>query len=769
MASRLLSNEPESFTTDSMESFWTTFLKFTKGPVKLLDGMEDEGAGRLKKVDAGLDETVFETSDTGVSTRPGAGVLLDKLELSSSLPTLPHILLKLIDVCGRDDSDMEEIARIAENDPALCTRILRLVNSSCYGLPQKVKTLRQAMTFLGMETVRNIAVSASVTQVFSGLKKDSAFNMKLFWWHSLMCAVLSNLLARKISYSMPDETFLCGLLHDIGRLVMLNNFPARYHELIKDSSSYGELYIEEEKQFGFTHCEAGFNLVNYWKLQPFIADTILYHHEPVQRVINALPLVKIVYVANCLANNTSNRYEVADAVLGLKREDVEKIVLEAQEEVKQTAGFLDIEVEPPGDEPGPIHTDHDEKIQNALASEVRDISLVLGVLQNLINAHDIDSILSIASRGLRIVFNIRNEMFFLFDRSQNLLVAACSDGSLCDGIDDLSIPFQDGKSMLVSALKTGSVKNSFSGSGSGLTIIDEQLIRMMGKQGIICFPMVVRDDYTGVVVIPLDSNEMESMNSRIRLLARFINYIAFSLQAENNRQQRMQDLLAERLAASTAVARKVAHEVNNPLSIIKNYLKILEITLAEENIIVDEIRIINEEIARVSQTIEELSDFSKSDSVNPEEADVNSMLTDIIRIYEKSLSENKIKIESDLDPQLPVVVSDKNHMKKIFINLIKNASEALTAGGVIAVKTKDYSERGFIEVTIRDSGTGLPDVIRSRLFEPYISTKGNGHSGLGLSIVYSSVKKLQGQIDCSTGADSGTTFKITFPMSINNN
>ena len=772
MATRLMSNKPEDFKTDGIESFWTSFLKLTKSPLKLIDAPKVDSPGPQSARDNSGKPLGDVNAHTSSHVLPHSkdetrGSSLDRLELSGSLPSLPHILLKLIEVCGGDDSDIQEIAKIAENDPSLCARILRMVNSSCYSLPQKVKSLRQAMTFLGTETVRNIAVSASVSQVFDGLKKDSTFNMKLFWWHSLMCAVLANKLAKKISYSMPDETFLCGLLHDVGKLVLLKNFPSQYHEMVKGISSYGELVVDEQKQFGFTHCEAGFNLVNHWNLQSFIGDTILYHHEPVGRIVNSLPLVKIIYVANALANNIGNKLEIAEEVLGLKQEDVESLVSEAEEEVEQTARSLDIDVEAPGAQEPPVASEQDAKIQEDLNSEVRDVSLVLGVLQNLINAQDIDSILGVAASGMSIVFDIHDQIFFLYDRSQKILSVANIETDFLEGVEDISIPFQDEKSMIVSALKSGNVMDSFScSSRSGLTIIDEQLIRLMGKKGIICFPMAVREEFVGVVVVGMDSDQACDMNKRLKLLCRFLNYVAFSLHAERTRQQRVQDLLTERMAATTSVARKVAHEVNNPLSIIKNYLKILEITLSEQNIMVDEIRIINDEIARVSQIIEELSDFSKSQNVNPEEVNVNNLLDDMVLLIKKSLIKKGVSVETDMDPELPVIVSDRNSLKKIFINLIKNASEALADKGSIFVRTKSFHDRGFIEVTVSDSGSGLPERIRSRLFEPYISTKGEGHSGLGLSIVYSAVKNVQAHIDCTSEEGRGTAFKITFPMSI---
>jgi signal transduction histidine kinase len=116
-------------------------------------------------------------------------------------------------------------------------------------------------------------------------------------------------------------------------------------------------------------------------------------------------------------------------------------------------------------------------------------------------------------------------------------------------------------------------------------------------------------------------------------------------------------------------------------------------------------------------------------------------------------------------------MSERDSLKQILINLMKNASEAMTKGGNLYLKTRhrgtpqeEIESRGFVEVTVGDDGPGIPDKMKKRIFEPFVSSKGGGHSGLGLSIVLNLIKGLNGSIVCQSEEGKGTRFKIELPV-----
>jgi HD-like signal output (HDOD) protein len=155
------------------------------------------------------------------------------IQKSGNLPTLPAILLKLLAACDNDDSPLSEIAAIISKDPVLSFRVLQLVNSAYYGFHYSFKGIEQAVVYLGANTIKNIAVTRSVYQVFEQKRfiKVRRFNISVFWYQSLMCATPARRIAQKAGFGNIDEAYLSGLLHDIGRLVLISTFP-KEHELI---------------------------------------------------------------------------------------------------------------------------------------------------------------------------------------------------------------------------------------------------------------------------------------------------------------------------------------------------------------------------------------------------------------------------------------------------------------------------------------------------------------------------------------------------------
>ncbi len=112
--------------------------------------------------------------------------LFDRIETSRNLPSLPHILLRLIEVCSREEITIKDISQIINKDSSLCAKVMKLINSAYYMLPNRVTNIDQALILLGTDAIKNIAISASVYQAFSKAKEHSPFNLKRLWSHSLM-------------------------------------------------------------------------------------------------------------------------------------------------------------------------------------------------------------------------------------------------------------------------------------------------------------------------------------------------------------------------------------------------------------------------------------------------------------------------------------------------------------------------------------------------------------------------------------------------------
>ena len=703
--------------------------------------------------------------------------VIDRINSLQDLPSLPHILVKLMEACSDESGSLGDIATILSHDPSLCSKVLRLVNSAYYGLGSRVEGIDQAVAYLGTSAVKNIAVCSAVYQAFNSRKGDKAFNLKVFWWHSLKCALLARIFAKEVAYGSPDEAFVAGLLHDIGKLVLWVNFSEKYTALIKKYVNRPEMLTAAESQLGATHSQIGAWLLDRWKFQSFVADSALYHHEPLERVAHALPLVQIVYTADKLAGQTVEGREdglrVAEKLHGFSQQQVIGFLARSDEELEEVARSFGIEFEAPR-ESGEDLSDNDRETQENLVHEVRDSSLLLGTLRNLVAAQEEKDILKVLQEGLKILFDVSQILFFLYDEEKETLVGKEVEGHATSSrISDLIVPIGLEKSLLVSCLSGEKTLDSFSlGQSSDLAITDTQIIRFLRTDGMLCLPLAVRAEYVGVIVLGLDHSQFSHLGNHFKLLEMFSSEAALALRVEQLREGQLKRIQSERAGASFAVARKVVHEVNNPLGIMNNYLKNLGIKIKDQGMELDELGIINEEIDRIANIIGGLTAISDKQSRKWAPVDINALINDLIKLTAESLMQKKkVALQVDLDPALPKLMSEKDSLKQILINLMKNASEAMTKGGNLYLKTlhrgrtlEGHQNRGFVEVTVGDDGPGIPAEMKKRIFEPFVSSKGAGHSGLGLSIVLNLINALNGSIVCQSEEGKGTRFVIEFPV-----
>lgn len=707
--------------------------------------------------------------------------VFDKIKNAKNMPSLPQVLLKLIEACNNDEITSKELSKIISKDPSLSAKVMRILHSPYSGLNNRVNSIQQAVIYLGVDTIKNIAVSASVQQVFGYAKESPLFKLNQFWWHSFLCATFARRIAKRISYNSPEEAFLAGLLHDIGKLVFWVNFQKQYAEILKQSKKNDELLIAEKVMIGANHCEVGAWLVEQWKLNAFISDAIYYHHEPLERIIDSFPLIKIIYVSNRLCEGffeeELSAREAAKKIFDFSSSELDEIMSSAKEEVTNIARSFDIHLDLPEEEIKVVEKDLEK--QKKLLNEVRNISLLYGTLQNLLKADNRTAILEITRYGLEILFNIKRSVFFLYEPEHHLLTGIVIPKGSRHPINNLTLSLNNDHTLIIRSLCKGTILDSFGLlTSEKQSIADEQIIKLLGSEGMLCVPMLAHQKFIGVIVMGLSKFQFRQLSDHLKLLSMFAKHVAWCLHVDEVKQNQARIIYDERMEACVKFARELVHEVNNPLNIIKNYLKILGLKLPDKSDALNDLKIIGEEIDRVAELIKNLYDFSKPEVKHLELLDINLILSNLLQILSKAiLIPSKIKVQFFSDPSLPKIVSDENGLKQVFMNLIKNAAEAMPKGGTITIRTGtvepsdldlggvDRSVLGSIKVTIRDNGPGIPDQIMARLFEPFTTTKGAGHSGLGLSIVHSIIRELNGSITCQSHKDVGTTFTIILPLS----
>ena len=207
---------------------------------------------------------------------------LDKiLDMVRSVPTLPEVAQELSRLASDPSASAQDMAHVAEADSGLAAHILRVVNSSFFGFSRQISTIPQAIVVLGTHGVRNIALGLTVSTLRPDLKTNSQFfDVDDFWRHSLSVAIGSRQLARELVICDPEEAFLAGLLHDIGKLILIESCTIQYQDLITTANLNNQpLHIVEDSQLGFNHADVGFALCERWKIPESVADTVQLHHR----------------------------------------------------------------------------------------------------------------------------------------------------------------------------------------------------------------------------------------------------------------------------------------------------------------------------------------------------------------------------------------------------------------------------------------------------------------------------------------------------------
>jgi len=222
-----------------------------------------------------------------------------------NMPALPVTVGKVLEVCNNPKASPVDLNRVISVDPVLMARVMRLINSAYYGLSGKVTSLVRAIIMLGLNTVKNLALSAAVVENLGRRENFRALHAQGFWRHSLAVGVASKLIAKKREVSSKDleEYFIAGLLHDIGKIPMNAVFEDEFLEVMAHSDrGRTALYRTEREVLGLDHAAVGRMIAKTWKLSPEVIDAISAHHEPVEYDGPHKDVVYTVALANHFAN-----------------------------------------------------------------------------------------------------------------------------------------------------------------------------------------------------------------------------------------------------------------------------------------------------------------------------------------------------------------------------------------------------------------------------------------------------------------------------------
>ena len=215
-----------------------------------------------------------------MSTSPKAIQPKDLINGSTRTSSLPEIFIMINEVVNDPTSSFSDIAQVVNLDTALSARLLKIVNSAFYSFPSNIETVTHAIAVIGTEQLHSLVLATTIIANFKGIP-DKMLNMNLFWRHSLGVAIIARNLAIHCRETNPERFYLAGILHDIGRLIILENLPDEAKEIIiRQNEVGGTMWQIEREVLGFDHGEVGAALSHSWNLPLSLEEIIGNHHNP---------------------------------------------------------------------------------------------------------------------------------------------------------------------------------------------------------------------------------------------------------------------------------------------------------------------------------------------------------------------------------------------------------------------------------------------------------------------------------------------------------
>jgi len=362
-------------------------------------------------------------------------------------------------------------------------------------------------------------------------------------------------------------------------------------------------------------------------------------------------------------------------------------------------------------------------------------------------------------------------VIFLADSEMRYLTNPHSKGIELDGLANIKINYD---SKLVKALLH---------PGKPMTSIElknhikdnknlKELLKFIDIK--LAAPLLMKDRLLGILFLPEKISEADYYENDLEFLSLLMNQLSVALENAqlyerereiNEKLQNTQRLLVEteKMAALGKLSASIAHEVNNPLGIINNYLQILSIRKVPDDVYSNYIKILKEEVSRIAGIVRQLLAFYRHHQEQITEVDVNVVIAESLTLLSHQLSTSNIKVYLDIKKNLPKIPGSSEKLKQVFLNLIMNARDFMPDGGQLDIKARTKGSR--IEIDISDTGIGINVDKLANVFEPFFTTKEKDGTGLGLAVCYGIMQWHQGTITASNNERGGAKFTITLPVS----
>lgn len=736
--------------------------------------------------------------------------LRESIEQVETLPSLPGVVVHLLDLTQDESSSADRIAQVIESDAAMTARLLRLANSSLYNFRTPLTTVPRAVAAMGYNAVRCMALGMGLARTFAGKNGGPGLPLEDFWKHSLACGVCARMLALKMPGTLdPDEAFMAGLLHDLGRALLATSFPGDYAQVLRETQETGAPLLEaEERVFGASHVEAGKWLAEHWGLPDLLTQVIWLHHQPPGALAPSQfhsRLIYLVQVADWMAHRqmigAPHRGAWGDANASLLREaGVEPDWLPAVQaglvpRLKEFAPLINLECG--GDE---LYLESLQRANGALSSLGLRMEREGRIAARQERRFQALHRMNVQMPARRTLSDIVTAMAFALKDGYGVSTGLCA------------LPRNQGQTLWGKAWTAGGAPREFQLPLDEATetsvlpgLLSDRAIQrflretarhwsnggrpesgadyVMRRGQLLLTPILLDNATVGYILADLHDwappdledpglDEFVALSaggalaiSRMNLIHKLERRSEELASAMWKKEQIQKQLLhSERLAAVGKMAAGAAHEVNNPLAIISGRAQILlqnEISPASQK----QLNIIVDQAARASKILNDLMRFARPTLPQKEKSRLNAVIHEVIEMFDAQFRSHGIELKTDYGADLPKVLIDCKQIQQVLVNLLINAEHAIEKTGTITVRTYLNASGDHLLIDVTDSGCGIPSDQLAKIFEPFFTTKEEGKgTGLGLSLAHGIITSHQGAISVRSTVGKGTTFVISLPI-----
>jgi flagellar biosynthesis protein FlhG len=434
------------------------------------------------------------------------------------------LLSRALELLARDEMTEEILLDIFSCDPSLMVKALKMIcrPKTDTGRTTRITTRHQLIEELGTAVLTNILSTTAMQRALcSGITNDTCSLTTSFWSHSYQTALLAQNIAAITGYPFPEEAFIAGLIHDIGRLALQTDHPEVYAQSCNNFSHDQTLLDIEQRIFRKNHAEIGAEALRTWRLDSFLVDAVQYHTEPLGKIETAFSLVKILSLACRLSYLEESQEDETEtdrmgmALFSLSTTQLQDLTTNARIKTQQLANRFQIPLNKENIYPG--------KTETHFRQQVMEYSILQGMLPCTPSSGEISEVIRSIFQAFDVLFSFRPSLCLMPDHQQTILKPIeypnCFGSELLAGIQ---FSLKWGQSLVVESFHSGELKTSVEGDNSNeLPLADHQLLSSLGTQGFVCIPMVAHKINRGVIVFGIQKTELVKIKSLQNRLEQF--------------------------------------------------------------------------------------------------------------------------------------------------------------------------------------------------------------------------------------------------------